>query len=222
MSTNSIGPLNKPSKIKIASVVIIIIIIIVLVLYFQYSKSNFVVKRIGGNSYKVCENYSNFEQAAEILDKLNLDIVKLIAHLDVKYLQDSNFKNANLIRGIKQTKQMYRPTDSIQENIPSSPTDDTAYTINKGEIIAMCLRDLKNKNNFHDYNSLLFVKIHEIAHIFSITLGHDTAYWTHFKFLLKEAVNIGIYKSVDYSKYPINYCGVDVKYSPLYDNSLRV
>lgn len=208
---------------KLLASVFVICSIVLLYFIFSYNnKSSFIVRKIGGNSYKVCENYSNSDQAAELLDKMNNDVIKLISHLDKKYLQDPTYNNTNMIRGITQTKKLYRPSNSIQENIPSSPTDDTAYTINKGEIIAMCLRNLNNKNKFHDYNSLLFVKLHEIAHIFSITLGHDTAYWTHFKFILQEAVNIGIYKTVDYSKYPVDYCGVEIKYSPLFDRSLKI
>lgn len=207
---------------------ILSIVVVFIILYFTYQivcsctrRSSFITKKIGGNTYKVCENYTNMDQAAELLDRMNLDVIKLIKHLDDKYLANPNFKNENLIRGIKQTKSMYRPSGSIQENIPSSPTDDTAYTVNKGEVIAMCLRNLNNKNKFHDYNSLLFVKLHELAHIFSVTLGHDTAFWTHFKFLLKEAVELGLYKSVDYLNNPVDYCGVEIKYSPLFDNTLR-
>lgn len=195
-------------------------IVICLILTIFYDKESFVTHRIGANYYKVYDEFNNSYDAAEILDKLNNDMLKLIRHLDEKYLQTENNLDPNLIRGIKQIKALYRPNNNIQENIPLNATDDTAYTINKGEVIAICLRHLNDKNNFHDYNSLSFVIIHELAHVFSITYDHDITFWRHFKFLLQEAIIIGVYEPVNYKLNPINYCGIEVKYNPLHDPTL--
>ena len=126
-------------------------IVICLILTLFYDKEGFVTHRIGNFHYKVYDEFNNSYEAAEILDSLNNDMLKLIKHLDNKYLNDSSFTDRNLIRGIKQIKELYRPTNNIQENIPTSKFDDTAYTINKGEIISICLRYLNDKNKFHEY-----------------------------------------------------------------------
>lgn len=195
-------------------------IVICLILTIFYDKESFVTHRIGDHYYKVYDEFNNSYEAAEILDSLNKDMLKLIRHLDTKYLNDSSFKDTNLIRGIRQIKELYRPNNNIQENIPVNKHDDTAYTINKGEIISLCLRYLNDKNKFHEYNSLSFVILHELAHVFSVTYDHDITFWKHFKFLLQEAIIIGIYDPINYKLKPINYCGIEVKYNPIYDPTL--
>ena len=205
---------------KMIDITLICTIITCLILILFYNKESFVTHRIGNHYYKVYDEFNNSYEAAEILDSLNNDMLKLIDHLDTKYLNDTKFDDTNLIRGIKQIKTLYRPTNNIQENIPLSKNDDTAYTINKGEIISICLRYLNDKEKFHDYNSLSFVILHELAHVFSITYDHDITFWKHFKFLLQEAIIIDIYKPINYKLKPINYCGIEVKYNPLYDPTL--
>ena len=195
-------------------------ILVCLVLTIFYDKESFVTHKIGDYYYKVYDEFNNSYDAAEILDSLNNDMLDLIKHLNKKYLTDPSFNDKNLIRGINQLNKLYRPYNNIQENIPISSSDDTAYTINKGEIISICLRYLNDKDKFHDYNSLSFVILHELAHVFSVTYDHDITFWKHFKFLLQEAIIIDVYKPVNYKLKPINYCGVEVKYNPLYDSSL--
>jgi hypothetical protein len=68
---------------------------------------------------------------------------------------------------------------------------------------------------------LLYVMLHEAAHIANYsTWGHDRRFWEVFRFVLKNAVEAGAYVPKDYSKAPEVYCGMDVNYSPLFDNRL--
>ena len=46
---------------------------------------------------------------------------------------------------------------------------------------------------------------------------HTEEFWTNFKFLIKEADIINIYKPVDYKKSPVMYCGMNITDNPLYD-----
>ena len=59
--------------------------------------------------------------------------------------------------------------------------------------------------------------IHELAHIMSVTIGHNDEFWDNFKFLLDNAVNIKLYDPVDYKKNPENYCGLEITDNPYYD-----
>ncbi len=61
----------------------------------------------------------------------------------------------------------------------------------------------------------MFVAIHELAHIMSLTLGHNKEFMKNFKFLLKNAVEIGIYRNVDYSKNKTDFCGMKITNTPL-------
>ena len=53
-----------------------------------------------------------------------------------------------------------------------------------------------------DENTLAFVAIHELGHVMTESVGHTKEFWQNFKFLLKDAVKLGIYKPVDYKKNP--------------------
>ena len=68
-----------------------------------------------------------------------------------------------------------------------------------------------------DENTLTFVAIHELAHVMSKSIGHKTEFWENFKFLLKDAVKMGLYKAVDYKKKPKEYCGMTITDNPYYD-----
>ena len=58
--------------------------------------------------------------------------------------------------------------------------------------MALCLRHKKGDHPFHDYNTLQFVMIHEIAHIASISEGHNQEFINNFRFLLRQAKHLVI------------------------------
>ena len=85
----------------------------------------------------------------------------------------------------------------------------TSYTVNKGERIVFCLR-FKVINTIHDINTLMYVVIHELAHIGCPEYGHTPLFKEIFKFLLIQSSKIGIYTPIDYRKNPQNYCGMEI------------
>jgi len=88
----------------------------------------------------------------------------------------------------------------------------TSYSINKGEQIVLCLR---NKNSLVDINTMMFVVLHELAHIATESIGHTPEFWNNFKWILEESINIGIYTKKDYSKDAVEYCGMTISTTPL-------
>ena len=77
-----------------------------------------------------------------------------------------------------------------------------SYTINKSRIY-MCLKDSNDK--YYDDNSLMFVFLHEVAHVICKSIGHTEEFHKIFEDLLFEAERVGIYDSnVPMIK---NYCG---------------
>ena len=66
-----------------------------------------------------------------------------------------------------------------------------------------------------DINTLTFVAIHEMGHLASESIGHKQEFWDNFEFLLKEAISIGLYEKVEYSKHPKSYCGIQITDSPV-------
>lgn len=183
--------------------------------------------KVGGNSYKIHEDLDNPIQAAETMDKLNTVAQTLIAHLNSTFIESEGGIDMikpeyreTVTKGIKDLKKNFK-TANMVENIPERSGGDTSYVIDKGSVFAMCLRDPKNGNQIDPkFNALVFVLVHEMSHLFTKTYGHDSLFWNNFRFVLKEAVNIGLYEPEDYKSNGSPYCGIVITYSPLYDPKL--
>jgi Zn-dependent peptidase ImmA (M78 family) len=68
---------------------------------------------------------------------------------------------------------------------------DKSYTINK-ENIFMCLKDENNK--YYDDNMLIYVLLHELAHVLNHhDVGHTEMFHTIFDALLDKATEMKIY-----------------------------
>lgn len=184
--------------------------------------------RAGDNNYKVHEDLENPQEAAQLMDRLNTTAQTLINHVYKKYIgtneADAIIKpqfKSTVLKGVAALKKNFK-TANLEENIPERSGGDTSYVIDKGDVFAMCLRDPKNNNKIEDkYNNLVFVLIHELAHLSSKSYGHPVEFWQNFRFLLQEAATIDLYQPVDYKKTGSPYCGIVVSYSPLYDTSLK-
>jgi hypothetical protein len=81
---------------------------------------------------------------------------------------------------------------------------DKSYTINKSKIF-LCLRD--NEQEYYSNNMLLFVLLHEIAHVMCDEIGHVPKFHKIFDALIQEASKLGIYDTT----IPVvqNYCDVE-------------
>lgn len=186
--------------------------------------------KVGSNSYKVHEDLKDPVFAAQTMDQLNTTAQKLIKVLNDKYIENKQGLNTikpeyrDIVRqGIISLSKNFK-TANMEENIPERSGGDTSYVIDKGDVFAMCLRD-PNNNNIVDVsnnmNELNFVLIHEMAHLFTSTYGHDAMFWNNFKFMLNEASIADLYTPVDYKKNKRPYCGIVISYSPLYDVELK-
>lgn len=79
-----------------------------------------------------------------------------------------------------------------------------SYTINKTRIY-MCLKD--ENGNYYDDNSLIFVLLHELAHVICKSIGHTNEFQKIFNDLLVEGAKAGIYDpTIPMIK---KYCGHD-------------
>lgn len=154
--------------------------------------------------YGIQEDLPDSQHAVEMIGKLELFIDKLINHLDTKYSKNEDIRVDRLIKRLHNIK---------LEESPDEP-NTSSYTLNKGELIALCVRH-KDTKDIHDYELLQFVVIHELAHVASVSTGHNAEFLKNFKWLLTEASEAGIYNPEDYSKNPITYCGVHVTNNPM-------
>jgi predicted metal-dependent hydrolase len=153
--------------------------------------------------YYSVKNDKNKQVSADTLAILNQRIKSL---LDFIKGETGDFKDSvkGLIREYTR-KGGFSSTNILSQNLSDL---DTSYTINKGEKIVMCLNSKDKDNKTHDINLLMFVAIHELAHIGSVDIGHTTEFKRFFVYLLDKASQGKFYKHVDYSKTPKEYCGI--------------
>jgi len=186
-----------------------LLVILLILIYYKHSVENFVQIKssLDGEEYKVHEHFKERELAADKMAQVNAKILKLLKHL-IKKGKANDKQIHNLLHRYDWQK--------MRENSPFNLEGTTAYMENKGEIFAFCLR---NKNNeFFDDNTLMFVTLHELAHLMTDSWGHEKDFWISFKYLLEEAYEAGIYKPVDYSDHPVDYCGLVIKDNPYFYN----
>jgi hypothetical protein len=176
-------------------------------MYYDSDEFNLrcIVSTIDGKKYCVRER-NNIQNASNLLARTTEKLEYLVENVGQRYPDREN---------VQKLVKNFNPT-TIKETLPTS--EYTAYSENKGEKIAFCLNKKKTDNdNLIDSNTLMFVAIHEIAHIMTTSVGHTEEFWNNFKFLLENAVELKIYTPVDYKKEPEGYCGMDITDNPYYD-----
>lgn len=205
-------------------VYIVLLILAVICIY----KWNFttIYTTIDQRNYTVAD-YPNKQDAANMLGRINLDLIKLLRHLRNKYNVDRidvmqlPADQRDRFRIVDNMLDNYNP-DVMAENDPRL-SSDTSYTIGKGVELVVCVRDRNNPSKLVDYSTLLFVMLHEISHIGAYDVfGHGTRFWEVFKFVLTEAVEAGIYEPIDYRQKNTMYCGLNITYNPYFDTNLKV
>ncbi len=188
---------------------IALIICVGLMLFIIYINSDFfnlkcVIATKNGKTYCVRDT-PNLKKSANLLASASNRMNKLVKYVYSKYPNQEE---------IQLLYKNYNP-DKIVETLPTS--EYTAYSENKGQKLALCLRKNKEQYKLIDINTLTFVAIHELSHLMTKSIGHEEDFWNNFKFLLKCAVEIGIYNPVDYSNEPQSYCGMEIDDNPYYD-----
>ncbi len=186
---------------------------------FTLDQTSSVRSALDGSSYRVHGQHHNPGAAANTLAELNGRTVELLRHLRRKYT--NNTVSPARAAATERLLRLYNP-DNLAENSPHDPDGDTSYTIDKGAIVALCLR-AGDGQQLHDTETLTFVSFHELAHIAIEDMDHPPRFWQTFKFLLEEAHEAGLTRAVDYGVTPVTYCGgrMEINYNPLYDVSLH-
>ena len=183
-------------------------IILFMFLRTYYISENFqlkcVISSVDGKKYCVRDRVM-VKEAVNLLAEAVNKMKRLVEYVSKEYPKDED---------VMRLKKNFNP-NKITETLPTSEL--TAYSENKGEKMAFCLNKTKNTGTLIDLNTLTFVGIHELAHTMTKSIGHKQEFWKNFKFLLENAVKIGIYKPVDYKKENQSYCGMTITDNPYYD-----
>jgi len=186
------------------TLLIILLIIFIIIYKYKYKAPIKQVDAFDNNSY-IVNDLPDAQEASDTLAK----IIKIINQLVDNIINDYNNKIVN-----KEDKKYIKYVEIIKERLPyvkisENPTNSqyTSYSVNKGEELVLCIRDRK-KYKIHPINELLYVTIHEIAHIGSPEIGHTKLFHDINIYLLSKAIQYGLYKYVDYNKDNKDYCGM--------------
>ena len=185
---------------------IILIFIIIVYRYFALSEVTYSNNLYNSNKKKyLVRNLSDKDEAINTLIKIENSLKLLIS----KLLEDKTIINSDMYKYIEKINEKI---DYVE--IQESPIDSkyTSYSVNKGELLVFCIRS-KITYKIHDINDLLYVAIHEIAHIGCPEIGHTDLFFKINKFLINKAIEYGIYKYVDYSINSREDCGINLTVS---------
>jgi hypothetical protein len=189
---------------------IILIFVIVFNCYNNYLENadiNIIKGKDGINYY--VRNNNDKGEAVGILCELRQKIKKLIKFIEKNDSNDEEYKiykeNINLIKN---------KIDIVKFKETPKTSNYTSYSVNKGEELFLCIRS-KKTNEIHSINDLLYVAIHEIAHIGCPEIGHTNLFFKINLYLLKKAVEFNLYKYDNYNNNPKEYCGINLNNSLL-------
>ena len=203
---------NSPDIAQAALVALVLLVVLWMspIIYRYWTHRKYLVSRarpvrsrLDGVGYRVHHSHVDRQKASDKLAFLHSMIVQLIEHLDQKYQITGTSRSANYDPEIEQMYperceivrnivDRYNP-DRFVESSPKNPEGDTSYTLFKGSLVAICLREknpagIGNPNTYdiHTATILWFVTVHELAHLGIDETGHPPEFWSCFKFLLQE------------------------------------
>jgi predicted metal-dependent hydrolase len=191
--------------------VVIVVVFVLYVSYTIYNESDYfqlkcIISDVNSKKYCVRER-KKLKEASNLLAQVAEKLETLIRNMKRDLPDDE------MVRRIA-TK---FNSNKIKEVLPTS--EYTAYSENKGEKLALCLNEIKEdaNSNLIDGNTLMYVAMHEVAHIGTVSIGHNDEFWKNFKTLIQYATKYNLYQPVDYKNNNKMYCGLNLTDNPYYD-----
>lgn len=119
---------------------------------------------------------------------------------------------ASLSKHVVEDQAVFRIVKAVEEGLVISenpkkfpPGKQTSFSVNKKSIV-MCIIDYKTNKAF-DNNTLMYVALHELAHIGDEKWGHTDTFKRIFRMLLREASRLYLWVPAPAGVY---YCGIDL------------
>lgn len=182
-----------------------------------------------GEQYKVHTTYRAHHAAANLLANVHGRVIDIIRHMRAKYVRGNMGAQFPYRQKIAQRLLENYDPDSLTESAPHNPDGDTAFSQDKGRVLAICLREKHAHESgdpeaydLHDLTTVMFVTVHELAHLGTAEFGHPPKFWSCFKLLLLEAEECGAVPErsgrwPNYFARPVRYCGTTIDYTPVLD-----
>jgi predicted metal-dependent hydrolase len=176
-----------------------IFIFLLFLLFLKKKESQVYIKSNFDGRYYLVNKINNYKYKSSLL-------LSIIRHKMIQLTESIKITKNNeiYIKNIKH--KIYNTIFTENKNIfPKS--NITSYSLNKGDQIILCLYNYKT-NKFYDLNTLIYVSIHELAHVANPTIGHDDSFYYILNILLNQAIYLKIYTFYNYEKLPTKYCGI--------------
>jgi len=181
--------------------ILIAFIVIIIYLFLFHNKKNIILIEGRDKNKYLVYNDSNKNNSAILLSDIITNMFKL-----KDYLYANIDKYPDFTEYIKQlNRNLNKNRTLIYENDPNSKL--TSFSVNKGEEIAFCLKS-KKTGKIHDTNLIMYVALHEMAHVACPEVGHGDLFKKIFKFLTDIAIEQNIYVLDNYETKPVEYCGM--------------
>lgn len=187
--------------------ILIIIFLSVMCMFIIIHKNEVSYEGTYSGEEYIVRNLNDKNEAAEKIDEMKRRLKKLIFYIDD--LCHKNNKDDKLKFIQQYNSNIIRKFDNIIFRESTENSKFTSYSINKGEEIVFCLRSSKD-GRLHDINELMYVAIHEIAHVGCPEIGHTPLFKNINIELLKHGVNCNVYFYKDYNMNPEEYCGIEL------------
>lgn len=182
-----------------AFIIFVIFIIVICYIRNYYGEVEIVKAETDGRRY-IMRKLPDRQEGAELLARVNERLIKLVSLMKEEFPKDRN---------VMRMAKNFDP-NAISEG--GNEVGYTSYSVNKGEKIILCIRQPGN-NKFVDENIIVYVALHELAHLMTKEVGHTKTFWENFKRIAIYATDHGIYKKVDFAKKPEAYCGIKISTS---------
>ena len=190
---------------NISEFFIIILLTVFIFLFIKFKNYELVhVKSDIDNQYYLVRDVIDKQEGANLLARIRQNINTLIVHLN-KNIHDKNYEK--YIPYINQLTRRIK-NSVINESLENSIY--TSYSVNKGEQIVFCIRSRSDTGQLHSLNLMMYVALHEIAHVGCPENGHTPLFKDIFYFFTKVGISIGIYNKIDFSGQPHEYCGMTI------------
>lgn len=198
---------------------VFIVLILIFLIYrfvYNYQEIEYIKSDLDNKVYMIRRGYSKSKEfllkSANTLANINARVEKLINYLQNTYSNDPN-KNY-FINKLRENYNTYMISEAAVN------PQFTTYTVDKQDM-HICLRTRDQYENVYDIDLLMYVVLHELAHLCNYNkygtpiIGHGFEFKLIFKFLVEEAIKIGIYTYTDYKRNPREYCGIKIESSIL-------
>jgi hypothetical protein len=188
--------------IALGMIIILLIVgaISIALLVTRYKDNTENITAVDGKNYKVRTDGLSDESAnrlATLVGKVNGII---------KYMIDNDLPTPEIAHRLQ-----YR-WRKCEVRETASGEDSAAYTVNKGEEMRVCLKN--DKGEFENENTMMFVVLHELGHMMSVSYGHNDEFKDNFQAITEIASKLGYYTPEDFGSNPVNYCGTTITSTP--------